>query len=159
MTQPDALEKIEPLKWSTGTGTDVWALFCACIAGDLDAVKWLRKNDPSLVRCHYAYRKPIYFAARENRFEVAAFLPERDPDPYGLAVNDSLIEIACDRGYAEMERLLETMFAERHGASSRGETVATAIRERDLAKVRALLDASPELLHAGATRSNQSTER
>ncbi|MCI0541650.1 MAG: ankyrin repeat domain-containing protein [Verrucomicrobiales bacterium] len=155
MTQPDALKKDEPLKWSAGRGTDVWALFCACIAGDLESVRQLLKKDPSLVRCHYGYRKPLYFAVRENRIDVAAFLLERDPDPAGLAFNGSLIEISRDRGYAEMQRLLETKLAERHGASPRGEPVAAAIRERNLPKVRALLDASPELLHAGDGRSNQ----
>ena len=112
MTQPDELKKNEPLTWSTGTGTDVWELFCACIAGDLETVQRLVDKDPSLVRCHYNYRKPLYFAVRENRLEVVAFLLERDPDPTGLAVNDSLLEIARDRGYAEMERLLETKLAE-----------------------------------------------
>lgn len=155
MTQPEPLKKSERLKWSTGLGTDVWALFCACIAGDLAAVKQLLAKDPSLVRAHYAYRKPIYFAVRENRIEVAAWLLDLDPDPAGLAVNDSLQEITRDRGYAEMERLLETKFAERHGASPRGEPVAAAIRAHDLAKVRALLDASPDLLHAGDLRSCQ----
>lgn len=155
MIQPEALKKDEPLKWSTGRGTDVWALFCACIAGDLDAVTRLLAKDPSLARCQHAYRKPLYFAVRENRLEVAAFLLDRDPDPVGLAVNDSLQQIARDRGYSEMERLLETKLAERHGISSRGEPVAAAIRERDLAKVRAMLDASLELLHAGDLRSNQ----
>ena len=155
MTQPDALKKNEPLKWSTGTGTDVWALFCACIAGDLETVQRLLKKDPALARSHYNYRKPLYFAVRENRLEVAAFLLERDPDPIGLAVNDSLLDIARDRGYAEMERLLETRLAERHGISSRGEPVAAAIRQRDLSKARGLLDASPELLRAGDQRANQ----
>jgi hypothetical protein len=134
MTQPEALRKDAPLKWAAGRGTEVWALFCASIDGDLDAVKrWLAK-DPSLVRCHYNYRKPLYFAVRENRLEVAAYLLDRDPDPIGLAVNDSLLEIAQDRGYAAMERLLETKLAERHGISPRGEPVAAAIRERDLAR-------------------------
>ena len=40
-------------------------------------------------------------------------------------------------------------------ASQAGEAVAAAIREHDLAKVRALLDATPELLHIGDERSNQ----
>src|SRR5438552_9918663 len=80
MTQPDALKKNEPLKWSTGSGTDVWAMFCACIAGNLEAVKQLLEKNPALVRCHYNYRKPLYFAVRENRIEVVAFLLERDPD-------------------------------------------------------------------------------
>jgi len=155
MTQPDALKTDEPLKWSAGRGTDVWALFLACSAGDVETVKRLLSRDPSLVRCQHAYRKPLYFAVRENRLEVAAFLLDRDPDPIGLAVNDSLQQIAKDRGHAEMERLLETKLAERHGISPRGEPAAAAIREHDLSKVRSLLDASAELLHAGDLRSNQ----
>ncbi|MBX3747542.1 MAG: ankyrin repeat domain-containing protein [Verrucomicrobiae bacterium] len=155
MTQPEELKSNRPLKWSAGTGADVWALFCACIAGDMEAVKRLLAKDPSLVRSHYSYRKPLYFAVRENRIEVAALLLEHDPDPFGLAVNDSLIEITRDRGYPEMERLLEAKFAERFGASPRGEPVAAAIREHDLARMRGLLDAGPDLLHAGDARSNQ----
>ncbi len=155
MTQPEALKKSEPLKWSTGLGAEVWDLFCACRAGDRETVRRLLEKDPSLVRCHYHYRKPLYFAVRENRIEVVAFLLERDPDPTGLAVNDRLLEIARDRGYAEMQRLLETKLADRHGASPQGEPVAAAIRERHLPQVRTLLDASPELLQAGDQRSNQ----
>jgi ankyrin repeat protein len=155
MTQPEELKKNEPLLWSTGTGTDVWDLFCACIAGDLETIRRLANKDPSIVRCHCHYRKPLYFAVRENRLDVAEFLLERDPDPTGLAVNDSLLDIAHDRGYAEMKRLLETMLATRHNVSPRGEAVAEAIRRCDAATMRSLLDASPELLHAGDLRSNQ----
>jgi ankyrin repeat protein len=155
MIQPDELKKNEPLTWSTGNGIDVWDLFCACIAGTLDTVKRLVEKDPAIVRCHYAYRKPLYFAVRENRLDVAAFLLERDPDPIGLAVNDSLLDIARDRGYVEMEVLLETKLAGLHGASPRGEPVAEAIRGRDLQKVRTLLDQSPDLLQTGDARSNR----
>src|SRR5438477_10117711 len=126
MTQPDALKKNEPLKWSTGSGTDVWAMFCACIAGNLEAVKQLLEKNPALVRCHYNYRKPLYFAVRENRIEVVAFLLERDPNPTGLAVNDSIIEISRDSGYTAMERLLVVQLAVRHGGFSRSEQSAAA---------------------------------
>ncbi len=155
MTRPEELKNSEPLKWSTGTGTDVWAMFCACIAGDLESVKHLLEKDPALARCQHSYRKPLYFAVRENRLDIVAYLLERDHDPAGLAVNDSLIEIAQDRGYIEMQRLLEMKLAERYGASPLGETVAAAIREHDLPKTLALLDTSPELLQAGDKRSNQ----
>src|SRR6185503_17378948 len=104
MTQPAELNKNDPLVWSTGIGTDVWQLFEACVRGDLPTVERLIRKDPSLVRCHCHYRKPLYFAVRENRLTIVDFLLERDPDPIGLAVNDSLLEIARDRGYAEMER-------------------------------------------------------
>ena len=84
----------------------------------------------------------------------AAFLLERGADPIGLAVNDSLLDICRDRGYAEMQQLLETS-SPRSRRITQGRTVAAAIRARDLAKCEGLLDASPELLHAGDGRSNQ----
>lgn len=155
MDQPEELKRDQPLKWSTGIGTEVWALFLACVNGDMEAVQRLLARDPSLVRSHYQYRKPLYFAVRENRLEIVAYLLDRDPDPLGLAVNDSLLEIARDRGYGEMERLLESRLAQRWGASSRGEPAAAAIRDRDLGRLRALLEASPDLLHAGDGRSNR----
>ena len=155
MIQPEELKQDEPLLWSPGRGTEVWALFNACIAGDLAAVKRLVAADPSLVRSHFAYRKPLYFTVRENRLDVTRFLLEHDPDPLNLWVDDNPLEIARDRGYAEMEQLLETTLATKFNASPRGEGVAAAIREHDLPKVRRLLDADPGLLHAGDERSNQ----
>jgi ankyrin repeat protein len=155
MIQPEALKKRERLLWSPGTGVDVWEMFRACLAGDLSAVKRLVGEDPSLVRSHYAYRTPIYFAVRENRKDVVAFLLEHGADPLGLAVNDSLLEICRDRGHGELEHLLEATLAGTRNASPRGEAVAAAIREHDLPRVKGLLDASPDLLHAGDARSNQ----
>src|SRR5262249_16766439 len=155
MIQPEELKKSEPLKWSTGTGTDLWELFCACIAGDMPTISRLLANDPSLVRSHYAYRTPLYFAVREDRLEAAEYLPAHGADPIGLAVNDSLLDICRDRGYAGMERMLESKLERLHGVSPRGEALARAIRARDLSAVRSLLDASPELLHVGDQRSNQ----
>jgi uncharacterized protein len=155
MIQPDELKKNEPLLWSSGTGVDVWEMFGACIAGDLQTVKRLVNKDRSIVRCNYAYRTPLYFAVRENRLEIVRFLLEQGADPLSLAVGDNLLDITRDRGYSELEKLLEASLATAHGASPKGEPIAAAIRERDLAKVRSLLDASSELLHAGDGRSNQ----
>jgi len=76
MLQPAELKSDEKLLWSSGRGTDVWTLFQACIAGDLRAVQALIARDPSLARAHYDYRKPLYFAVRENRVDVARFLLE-----------------------------------------------------------------------------------
>jgi ankyrin repeat protein len=155
LIQPDELKTNERLLWSTGTGTDVWELSCAAISGDLDTVKQLLDKDSSLARCQHAYRTPIYFAVRENQLEVAAFLLERGANPLSLVVGDSLLDICRDRGYEEMQELLEVHLAGVLGESPKGNAVAAAIRERDLPKVQSLLDASPELLHAGDERSNQ----
>ena len=155
MIQPDELKQNAPLVWSTGTGTDVWALFCAIVAGDLATVTQLVGKDPAIVRCHHGYRTPIYFAVRENQLSIAEFLLENGADPLGLAVNDSLLEITRDRGHVEMERLLDEKLRTIHNASPRGTAVAEAIRQRHPGKVRSLLDESPGLLHTGDEQSSQ----
>jgi len=155
MTQPDQLKSAEPLQWSPGRGIDVWAMISAAIAGDLDAIRELVERDPSLVRSHYGYRKPLYFAVRENSVAVARFLLERDPDPFGLAVNDSLLEIARDRGYMELEALIDDASRRLCGATPEGNPVCDALRERDLERAGALVDESPALLHTGDRTSNQ----
>ncbi len=155
MIQPDELKTDEPLLWSTGTGTDVWALFSAIVGDDSATVRRLVEQDPAIVRCHHAYRTPIYFAVRENRLAIAEFLLDHGADPLSLAVNDTMLEICRDRGYAEMERLLAAKLLSIHNASPRGNPIAAAIRARDVARVRSLLDAEPGLLHVGDERSNQ----
>jgi ankyrin repeat protein len=155
MIQPEALKSNEALKWSPGTGTDVWEIFCACLTGDLETVRRLVDKDPSIVRSHHAYRTPLYFAVRENQIEVAAFLLEHGANPLSLTVNDSLLDICRDRGHSELGKLLEVHLESTLGASPKGEPVAVAIRERNPEKMRGLLGASPELLHAGDGRSNQ----
>ncbi|MEQ1824418.1 MAG: ankyrin repeat domain-containing protein [Pirellula sp.] len=155
MNQPDELKKDAPLVWSTGNGTDVWTLFLACIEGNLDKVQRLVQADPSLARCHFHYRKPIYFAVRENRLAVAEYLLDLDPDPTGLAVNDSLMDIARDRGYSEMQGLLEAKLHANYGVSAKGERLAQAIRQHDARAVCRFLDESPTLLHVGDSRGNQ----
>ncbi len=155
MIQPDALKTKELLKWSPGTGQDVWEMFCACRAGDIETVKRLIAQDPSIVRSQHAYRTPIYFAVREKQVEVARFLLDHGANPLSLAVHDSLIDICRDRGHVDLLTLLQSHLERTCNTSPKGEAVATAIRERDLEKVRTLLDATPELLHAGDGRSNQ----
>src|SRR5258705_13819399 len=111
MIQPDALKSDAPLKWSPGTGTDVWQMFCAAAAGDVEAITRLLDKDASLVRGTHAYRTPLYFAVRENQIQAAALLLERGADPLTRSIHDSLLDIARDRGHAEMQTLLETTLA------------------------------------------------
>ena len=155
MLRPAALRSDEKLLWSPGRGTDLWALIQACISGDLDAVRALIARDPSLARAHYTYRKPLYFAVRENRVDIARFLLEHDHNPLDLWVDDSPLEIARDRGHVEMERLLTETLDTKFNASSKGEPIALALREHDLTRMRELLDAEPALLSKGDRLSNQ----
>lgn len=151
MIQPEELKQKGRLMWSPGVGADVWEMFCACIQGDLETVERLLNNDPSLAQCNYGYRTPIYFAVRENQMEVATFLLERGADTPA----QDLPGIARDRGYVDLEKLLEAKIATLHGASPQGDAIAEAIREHDLPKMRRLLDATPALLHAGDANGSQ----
>lgn len=127
-------------------------MFVASAAGDLAVVRRLVAGDPSLVRAHYEYRTPLSFAVRENQIEVARFLLDHGAQPLALG---NMVEIARDRGYEDMTALLEEKLASIHGASVTGEPIAAAIRARDLARVREMFDASPELVRAGDAKSNQ----
>ena len=155
MLQPAELKSDQKLMWSSGRGTDVWALMQACAAGDIEAVRALITKDPSLARAHFQYRKPLYFAVRENRIDVVRFLLEHDRNPLDLWVDDDPIEIARDRGHTEMERLLTDTFETKFNASPIGETIAAALRGYDLKRICELLDVQPELLSKGDKRSNQ----
>jgi ankyrin repeat protein len=155
LLQPAALKSDQKLMWSPGRGTDVWALIQACTTGDLDAARTLITRDPSLARSHYQYRKPLYFAVRENRVNVARFLLEHDSNPLDLWVDDDPLEIARDRGYTEMERMLADTLEANFNASPKGEPIASALRDRDLKRVRELLDVEPALIAKGDRRSNQ----
>jgi ankyrin repeat protein len=151
MIQPEALQKNEPLFWSLGKGRDVWEMFCAAKNGDLEAIKGLLAKDPSLARSNYEYRTPLSFAVRANQLAIAAYLLEHGANfEFG-----DVCEMAHDRGYTEMEKLLETALGTSQDHASRGEVIAEAIRKRDLAKVRNLLDTDPTLVHAKDRRTNQ----
>jgi ankyrin repeat protein len=154
MLQPAELKSDQKLLWSQGRGTDVWALIQACASGDLTAVRALIATDPSLARSHYDYRKPLYFAVRENRIDVVRFLLEHDCNPLDLWMDDDPLEIARDRGYTEMERLLTHTLDTKFNASPQGEPVALALRDHDLNRMRELLDAQPALVGKGDKRSS-----
>jgi len=155
MMQPAELKSDQQLAWSAGRGSEVWALFQASIHGDLARVRALVAKDPSLARAHYDYRKPLYFAVRENRVDVARFLLDHDRNPMDLWVDDDPIEIARDRGYAEMERMLTDTLEHKFNASPNGEPLALALRNHDLKGMRQLLDADPALVSKGDRRSTQ----
>ena len=150
MIRPEALARDEPLFWSPGRGTDVWAMFEAAAAGDVPALERLLDADPSLLRCQYEYRTPLSFAVRENRIGAAVVLLER-----GAREFQDAIETARERGYQDMAAMLEETLARLWGVSPGGETAASTIRGRDTAALRALLDADAGLVHAADRFGNR----
>lgn len=155
MFRPDALQKDEILVWSTGSGVDVWEMFVAAITGDVKKARQLLDKDPSLVRGSYDYRTPLSFAVQQNQLEVAALLLERGASPVSSGTKDTLLEIARDRGYEDMQKLLQAALARNTGGSAKGGETAKLIRNRDLAGLKKLLDTDPELVHAADEETNR----
>ena len=157
LIQPDALKKREPVYWTPpAIAADLWSMFTAAITGDLTTIRDLVAQDKSLVRAWYEYKTPLSFAVRENQLEVASFLIEHGADVINSGGAGTLAELAHDRGYTEMEQLLQRALTAAAGGSPSGSApVAAALRDRDLPRVRRLLDASPELLHAVDEWTNQ----
>ena len=138
MVQPEELTRDEKLLWSPGTGTEAWRLFCACASGDLATVTRAIDTNPSLVRAHYEYRTPLYFAVRENQMAVVQFLLDRGAEAFWNG--DDLVDMARIRGYREMEALIESKRPRgprqpRH----RGSALVQAVIRGDLETVRSLL--------------------
>jgi ankyrin repeat protein len=154
MQQPADLRSEEYQHWWRGRGVDVWAMLCAVIRGDLAAVRELASRDPGLVECEFEYLRPVHFAVKENRREVLEYLFEQGGG-FAFEVGDSLLETARMRGHTGVTALLEAKLAERYRVSPEGDEIAAAIKERDAARVRALLEANPALVHTADARGNQ----
>jgi ankyrin repeat protein len=154
LIQPEALKSDQPLQWSPGRGTDVWQMFGAAGTGDVETLARLVAADPSLARAAYGYRTVLSFAVRENQLQAAAFLLAHGASPISSGTSDTLVQIARDRGYADMQALLESALSG-NGGAPQGAAAAALIRARDLTRLRQLLDGSPALLHAADEGTNR----
>ncbi len=97
--QPDSLRNDDLNTWSQGRGPAVWAKLCACIAGDLPAIRKLVEQD-----CSYAYLHPPRFTVRENHRSVVDYLLE-----HGAKTGDGqeLIAVARERDHQELAVFLK----------------------------------------------------
>jgi ankyrin repeat protein len=154
MVQPPSLRSEQYQPWSRGRGVDVWAMLCASITGDVKNIRELVSRDPGLVNCEYEYFTPLRFAVRENQRSVVDFLLEKGADP-AYEAGDSLLTMARERGYSDLANLFESKLKERYQIMPEAAAVAAAIKSRDVAQARALLEKQPELLHAADERGNR----
>ena len=154
MYAPTELRSDQPLTWSPGRGTEVWAMFQACRNGNLAQVRQLAAHDPSLLRCHFEYRRPLDFAVRANHYEVADYLLLNTPNPLETTFGDTLLEAATDRGFDAMARLLTERMEERQLGSAQGEASGKLIRDHDVTGLESLLNRSPDLVKQPDLRGN-----
>lgn len=112
MLQPIELKLDLPMKLSNdvvSTTTKVWNVLVASKRGDLKAVKRMGDECHELLFAQYNYTPPIHFAVREGHVELVKYLLDNgahDPKYKIYPFQDSLQTIANDRGYNDIESLL-----------------------------------------------------
>jgi ankyrin repeat protein len=143
---------IRPLE--LGGSSDVWDAIYAASSGDVTTLSRLLEHNASVYRAQYWYTEPIHVAVREGHLDVVRLLLDAgaDPDVRGLDGED-LVTVARDRGHEAIAIVLEEVCAAR-GRTPVSATIAdhpihVAAAAGDVAKVRELLDAEPQLVHRG----------
>ena len=112
MLQPIELKSDMPMKLSNAvvsTTTKVWNILVASKSGDLEAVKQMAGECHELLFAQYNYTPPIHFAVREGHNDLVKYLLKQgahDPKYKIYPFQESLQTIANDRGYYEIESLL-----------------------------------------------------
>jgi len=112
MLRPIELSLELPMKIANdfvSTTTKVWEALVASKSGNIETVKKLANECPELLYAQYNYTPPIHFAVREGHVELVKYLLNNgahDPNYKIYPFNDSLQTIANDRGYYEIETLL-----------------------------------------------------
>jgi ankyrin repeat protein len=147
--KPDVLGSELPHgPWSC-RGCDVWDTICAAVTGDAAALRRLLERDPNLYRAEYWYTPPIHFAVREGHIEAVQVLLDAGADPAAVGFNEDLVTVARDRGHETVARLLEDVRAlrSRTAPADADHAIHVAAAAGDAARVRALLDADPQLVH------------
>ena len=109
-------------------------MFDAAIRGDCDGIMALLGKDPGLVRCESSYRTPLHFAVRENQIDAALLLLNCGADATYVSnpeYHHRPLQMAQDRGYDELARLLEEQMFQQWGICPAGDEIAAAFRDRD----------------------------
>ncbi|MGI8601369.1 MAG: ankyrin repeat domain-containing protein [Verrucomicrobiales bacterium] len=159
MTQPEEMRTktyvygVEKLN-----GYDAWALFKACARGDVPKVKSLLAKDRRLVNAQYWYQFPIHMAVRAGHREIVKLLLDGGADPgqsrYTYNSWDKLLLIAKERGYRQIESLLERALRKRFNYTPDFDALRESIIARDSRKVGAILRRQPNLTRASDALGN-----
>jgi hypothetical protein len=163
MLQPNELKLDLPMEVGNGvisTTSKVWEMLSAAHTGDLNKVKSLAADCPELLYAQYNYAPPIHFAVREGHAELVTFLLAQgahDPDYRFYPFQESLQTVANDRGYTEIENLLDEYAVNTniqkckgdngeifYGRSPQQAGFEKAVYKNDLDKTRRLLTDHPE---------------
>lgn len=113
MIQPNELKFNLPVEIPNAvvtTTSKVWEILIASHDGNLEKVKALQTECPSLIYAQYNYVPPIHFAVREGHVDLVKYLLDNgahDPEYKIYPFLDNLQTIALDREFNNIALLLE----------------------------------------------------
>ena len=127
MIQPPELKLNLPMQVGNGTistTTKVWEILLASYDGDLQKVKALVNECADLIYAQYNYAPPIHFAVREGHVNLVKYLLSNgahDPTYKFYPFQESLQTVANDRGYFEIESMLNEYAADTYRHKYKGD--------------------------------------
>ncbi len=151
LIRSEGLESEHPYGPWSSRGSDVWDAICAARGGDVVALRRLLERDPNLSK----YAGPLHFAVREGHFEAVHILLDAGADADAIGPGgETLATVARDRGHEAVALFLESVRGRGVRAipadgSAADVEIHAAAASNDVAGVRRMLDADPQLVHRG----------
>ncbi len=143
---------IKPREFEGGRGMATWEVLTAARAGDTGALRDALERDPTLVNAAYWYMPPLHFAVREGHLEAVRLLVAAGADlthRNALYGNDTLLQMAEDRGQDQVAGYLRRELASRLASAGTRHPIHAALAAGDVSTVERLLDTDHQLANRG----------
>ena len=152
LIQPRELARTD-LDW-TGRwrGVDIWHVLTAARDGDVPALRAAIDSDATLADAEYWYMTPLHFAVREGHLDAVRVLVEAGADlTYRNALygNDTLLQMALDRGHQEVADYLREQLRVRAASGGARHPIHDAIEAGDAEQVAELLATDADAANVG----------
>ena len=152
LIRPRELDTID-LDW-TGRwrGVDIWRMLAAARDGEAATLRAALQADATLADAEFWYMTPLHFAVREGHLDAVRVLVEAGADlTYRNALygNDTLLQMALDRGYEEVAAYLREQLRARAASSGSRHPIHDAIEAGDTELVRERLAAEASAANIG----------
>ncbi|MCY4373816.1 MAG: ankyrin repeat domain-containing protein [Spirochaetaceae bacterium] len=133
-------------------GVDIWRMLTAARHGDAGTLRTALQADATLADAEFWYMTPLHFAVREGHMGAVRALVDAGADlTYRNALygNDTLLQMALDRGHEEVAAYLRQHLRARAASSGSRHPIHDAIEAGNVELVRERLAAEASAANAG----------
>ena len=114
-------------------GETIWQVLNAARDGDTTRLGAMLEDDPTLVNAEFWYTPPLHFAVREGHLDATRMLVEAGADIFrrSLYAQETLLQMALDRGHDEVANLLRDELRRRVSSSGTRHAIHDAVSAGD----------------------------